>query len=347
MDVIKDLAYYETHVEEFDKLSGEEQDKLTTDVGGDDTIGGEGGKGDEVVVVKEKEDEVVVDPTLDADGNKIVVDPELDADGKPVELEKVIISKSGKEEIPYSRLEEQEEKVRQLTEELAANKGTMETLKTDLAEAKLADEETGGDEAQKLIVSEFAKDYPSLSEAVNLLIGGRVDELEAKINSVVDEKIKPLEDSSAANAQETHLALIAEKHPDYAEIVSSGKLERFIDSLPSYMQGPTRDLLTPGSTGGNSAQIIELFDNYKLANPAEAAPDKTEAEKKAAKVEANKKIAAAKEKETVPDSLSEINGSAPFTTENERLAVMTDGQLSDSFAGKSPKQIEEALNKML
>lgn len=333
--VIKDDQYFMEHQEEWDNLSDADRDKFATD----GVLSVEADTDTELEAKSEAGSDAEAAAATDKKDDPPVVDPEKKPEAEP---EKVLLAKDGKNIIPYSELEDSRAEVIKLQGIIDDNKPVVDQLKVDLEAAKAVDEKAGNTAEQEKILGEFKDDYPGIYAPIEKLMGSKVADLEQKITDLsekFDSDIKPLKDGAVKNAQAEHDSLILGAHSNFQEIADSGKLAEWIDKQPAIMQRAYLDV----TKNGSAQDVIELFDAYKEANPAEAAPSKESAKEAAKKAEA---IAAGVE-DKEPGSLSEVPGGKVHVNEAEAMQSESGQKLMGRFEGKTPDQINKMMDQAL
>jgi len=288
-------------------------------------------------------------------------DTEVEAEEE--EKEPVVMAKDGKHTIPYSELENAREAVKSSKAEVETLKTEAETLKqqleelqgkTDVAEqlkeAQAIDAETGKtDEVDKLL-SDLRDTDPELAEIFDkrdMSHREQIRALEGKIEGLtktITDKLAPFESSMEDMAEDSHFKAITDAHSDFDQIIDSGELERFVNTVPSFMRGEYQRVFA----NGTSQEVIDLVQSYKdikgIATPS------SETGKVPSKEEAEKIIADAEEKASgkTPTSLSEVPaGSNAHHDPAEAMHNMSSMKLLQMFEGKTIEQIHDLMNRAL
>lgn len=264
----------------------------------------------------------------------------------------VVLAKDGVHHIPYGTLEkarqgeqhwkaQAEANQRELEElkaqaEQRADAGVAPTKQDNMVAAAQAAIESG--EATAAMFGDFSEEA---------LAAGIAKLIDARVESKVDEALKPLREREAATAKsaeeaafKAHMGVILEAHPDAVSVNQSTQLQDWIKAQPSYAQAGIRHTLAQG----DAKAVIEVFDQYKAAtkppapSPAPSTPDP--------KAVAQAAIAAAKT--AIPETLSGIpGGRAGATSVHEQLEAMDGPTLGNAMAGMTQAQIESYLNRNL
>jgi len=145
----------------------------------------------------------------------------------------------------------------------AANKRA-EEAEAKLAEALKAKGETPTlpDGASEEDLEAFFKEYPDLESPFRALARKEAEALVDERLQKITPKIESIEQRSQADDTKAHFDAIAEKHPDFSEIVESGKLEAWINAQPAFL----REGLQRVAQSGSASEVIEMFDSYKRVN---------------------------------------------------------------------------------
>lgn len=356
--LIKNDLYYMEHPAEFEAMSGDEGAMSKFLAGEYEPVTVDTDEAATKAAAEEAAKKKVAD---DAAAAAAKTDKAPATDDDP---EKVIQAKDGKNVIPYSELEKSREETKKANEEVIRLEGivtdnaeAISTLKANMEAAKLLDEGGGGSstDEQDKVLEDFKKDYSEISEAVELLIGTQVgaklDTIETALQGLKEQNEKTVAANDATEANLNHAQAILDAHPDFQSIIDDGKLSDWIEKQPSLV----REGLTKITSDGDTSQIIQLFQDFKDANPDHA---KTEAEKdvvlspeeQKVKDEEAKKIAAKKIKDAeveTPASLSDIAGGAVHHDESEAMQAMNGQALLGKFEGKSHEQIFALMDKVL
>ena len=157
------------------------------------------------------------------------------------------------------------------TEELAAEALTAENarLKADLqartteptAEQKAAAEaaKTEREKAEKEW-KDFEKDW---AEPAAMMLKMH-SSLVTQFQSMLQQAIAPLMAANTQTAEEKFKSAVEEKHSDGFELIRTGAVDKWIDTLPSYQKAGAAKILESGTP----KEVIELLDAYRAVNPA-------------------------------------------------------------------------------
>lgn len=169
-----------------------------------------------------------------------------------------------------------------------------------------------------------------MREEIRAEMMGRIDRLEAKVT--------PIDEQREADATQAHYRAILDKHPDAGQIVGSKELNDWLSAQPEYLKAGYGAVLNEGS----AVEVNDVLDRFKRESGIAQAPADTNMD--ALRSAANAKAQQAKP--SVPLSLSDIPGARPPTDPNDVLRSQTGAQLVESFAGKTPEQINALLNQL-
>ncbi|SEF28500.1 hypothetical protein ABL840_26750 [Variovorax sp. NFACC27] len=275
------------------------------------------------------------------------------ASAEPDASNAVVLAKDGKHTIPYEKLVQAREgeqhwraqaetAQRQLTELQAraqqrADAGQAPTQTDNQVAAAQAAIDKGVDPA---IFGDFSEE--ALAKGIQTLVAQQVQE---QVQAQVGKAMAPYQQQHQLSAREAHYDAIYKAHPDADSMAESAELQRWIGAQPSYVQPTLRGVLEKGT----SAQVVELFNDFKKATAAPAAAPAAGASQAAAadpKAAAQAVIAAAAQ--AVPSSLSDIpGGRADALSPHERLAAMDPASMAEAMQGMSPEQIDAFLNRSL
>lgn len=270
-------------------------------------------------------------------------EPEQPA-AEPKDGEKpVIIAKDGVHTIEYEKLEIARDKAKLYKEQADISAAQVEKLNATIAELTApkedpADAEAAQEAADKAaaVIDDLKTNDPEIYEAVKVMLDTNFKVLETKFES--------LQESSEDTALDIHFNEIESAHGDFEKIIGDGTVEKWIETQPSYMQEPMKNVILSGT----SKEVIEMLTNYKDSLPA---PDDSDAAALVAKEIADKAaaaVAAAQGKKVIPNSLSAVPaGTQAHHDPNEvMLSKSPKGQI-DAYSGKSVSDIMDSMDKIL
>lgn len=247
------------------------------------------------------------------------------------EKEAVVLAKDGKHTIPFEELEKARQEARQWEQASREKDALIEQLKS----AQAQDEASGDTQATDELLESLREDYPMLADAMQKLVDMKVNEAVASVKR----DIEPLQQRAETTALEAHFDAIRKAHENYESIVDSGKLDEWAKALPSYARTGALRVIEEG----NAQEVIELLDAYKSATPAQPTPSKEDIAKKAQQAIDN-----AKDRNTVPRSLSDVpSGGIPASEELGSYTNMSDTALMGAFMNMDPNKINEKLARLL
>ena len=312
---MKNAEYYVEHPDEFDALSEEERMKLM--VSGFSAEEND----DEVEKKDEEEDE---EETEDA-----AEESEEESGEDAGEEEPVVVAKDGKTTIPFSELQEARQRAKEASELAARLQAELEAMKKP--EPPKQDEppqKTVKDlrrEAREALISgDMEKSADLDAQADELLIA----QAEARAMKLVE----PVKKSAEEQAEKAFYDAIRAVHPDFEQLIESGKIEAWIKSQPKIVQKAYMDVYESGT----ASEAIELLNMVK-GTVKEPEPDKEAAKAKIAKAKAKP-----------PASLSDVPASSTANVDEAEAMLEMDGlSLVNKFAGKSPDQINDMLARIM
>lgn len=322
--------YFEANPEEFAKLTGEQQDLI---IQGEEILGDSIG---EETTTEVKEPEVTDSPEKE----------ETQVDG--------ILAKDGKHYLPFEVLQQERQTTQELKtqlQEVQNQASQMQSMLAELQQAKEDDAGTGTTEAQQDVLAKYEGFFPDIAEDLKPYIEAMIAE---GIEKGSNAKLKDLEarldqvQEAAYNAwveseRNAHFKAIADKIPDHETIADSKEFLEWKDNLPGYLKEATQKVFEQGT----AQQVIEMYQAFK--RDTGAGKPKAVEETVNLKAEAENKISGIKK--PVPGSLGDIptGVAGEFSAEDEILKNpdATPAQLERLFMGKTSKQIDQMLAKVL
>ena len=173
----------------------------------------------------------------------------------------------------------------------------------------------------------------ALARGIQTLVDQRVNSM---VTAKLNEALAPLREQQAQGQTQAHYGAIYAQHPDADSIFQSVELADWIKAHPSYAQPALQAVLE----GGSTAQVNELFDNFKAATKVQTTP--TAGLKDAARA------AVAAAQPSIPASLSDIpGGRAGGGSVQEQLAAMDPISMANAMLGMSPEDRNEFLNRQM
>lgn len=128
--------------------------------------------------------------------------------------------------------------------------------------AQTADTTPSEDDFKKSLKDKYAdllEDYPELMDFISDVTTNKVQSVQKNFSDMVEQRINPIQNYVQQSSQTTQQQQVAAAHPDYAEIVSSGKLLAWANNLPAYAQRAFQQV----AADGTAEEIISLLDQYK------------------------------------------------------------------------------------
>lgn len=145
-------------------------------------------------------------------------------------------------------------------------------------------------------LEKLKKDYPDFTGPMWAVVEKALKKSQAavdsKIDTVVKEALKPIEERAANADRERHFSAIAAVHSDWKAVAASKEFNDWIESKPAYLKPGLKQVLDKGTAG----EINELLTDYKAfkAPPpdpvAEAAAKKKAEDEAAAEAKRKKKL---------------------------------------------------------
>ena len=312
---MKNAEYYVEHPDEFDALSEEERMKLM--VSGFSAEEND----DEVEKKDEEEDEEETEDTAE--------ESEEESGEDAGEEEPVVVAKDGKTTIPFSELQEARQRAKEASELAARLQAELDAMKkpeppkTDEPPPKTV-KDLRREAREALISGDMEKSADLDAQADELLI--------AQAEALAMKLVEPVKKSAEEQAEKAFYDAIRAVHPDFEQLISSGKVEAWIKSQPKILQKAYMDAYASETAS----------DAIELLNMVKGTAEKPEPDKEAAKA----KIAKAKAKP--PASLSDVPASSTANVDEAEAMLEMDGlSLVNKFAGKSPDQINAMLARIM
>lgn len=236
----KELTYDDAFDEAINFLHSDDETQDNADQKSEDT---------DAVVNEEKEDstdtqeDTSTEDTTEEDGTKSEVD-------KIKELEAL--------------LEKSEQRFRsfegRIKKELEARKEEELTRQQQFLNALKPQKEENKDELPKHL-QDLYNDLPEVASAVEELVKRRTKELEEAITKRFKEKLDPFIDNVTRQQISMQYNQIKAAHPDVDDVRESGKLEKWIETLPPVFQPSAIYVINHGT----AAEVISLLDQYKAS----------------------------------------------------------------------------------
>lgn len=261
---------------------------------------------------------------------------------EPTKDNAVLLAKDGVHTIPYEKLEQARQgeqhwkaQAEASQQELVALKaaaqarvdaGQAPTTTDNQVAAAQAAIEAGVDPD---IFGDFSEE--ALAKGIQTLVDQRVSSM---VTAKLHEALAPLREQQAQGEHQAHYSAIYARHPDADSIAQSVELEAWIKAHPSYAQPALRAVLD----GGSTAQVNELFDNFKAATKAPVTP--------AAGLKDAARAALASAQTVIPASLSDIPGGRVVgASVQEQLAAMDPISMANAMLDMSPEEQNKFLDR--
>ena len=258
----------------------------------------------------------------------------------------VLLAKDGVHTIPYEKLEQARQgeqhwkaQAEATQQELAALKAAAQ-VRADAGQAPTTQDNQVAAAQAAIEAGVDPEIFGDFSEAA--LAKGIQTLVEQRVNSIVTTKLNdalaPLREQQVQSQSQAHYGAIYARHPDADSMAESQELADWVAAQPSYAQPALQAVLE----GGSTAQVIELFDNFKAATKAPAAVAPAAGLKDAARA------AVAHAQPSIPSSLSDIpGGRAVGGSVQDQLAAMDPISMANAMLGMSPDAVQAFLNRKL
>ncbi len=287
-----------------------------------------------------------------------------DADTTDKEVEGAPIqSKSGAYTIPYQKLVDaraERDALREKVATLESQVAGLTTLQQQNLAAAQADAQNRADagRAQTQADENLAAATDAMTQGVDMSVFGdfseeaiargvaelnrrAIEQAQTQMRAEMDSRLAKVEKIAAEQyaraemtAQEAHEAAVLQVHPDAYDAVESAEFSAWHDSLPAFAKAGVEHAMSQGS----AQEIIEVLNAFRESS-GKPAPQQQQPTTPAAAPEAPKA--------RVPNSLSEVPGSAPVDEMQQTLAAAGNSNaLLDRMASMNPEQIDALLDRI-
>lgn len=106
---------------------------------------------------------------------------------------------------------------------------------------------------------QLSEEFPEIAEAVQELLDQRFNDASGMVKRAIDERINPLVADVSQQKVSSHLERILVKHPDAIALRQGGKLDAWINTMPTYAQHGARYIVNSGTAD----EVVALLDQYK------------------------------------------------------------------------------------
>lgn len=306
---MKDAEYYADHAEEFDALPEEERMNLL--------VSGFVGNDEQPVVNEE-----VGTPEPEITAEEDVAEPVVEQEEEPH-----VVAKDGKTKIPFSELQDAREAAKQwkeLAERYSAQLTQKEEIQNQEPSKSVRELRT---EARKALIEGDMEAAASLDEQADQLLIAQAEQRAIAL-------IAPIQKNAQEIAAKSFEDALRSVHPDYKEMIETGKIENWIASQPKIVQKAYMEVYE----SGNVEDSIALLSLVKEASkPVEQKPNESLAA-----------AAIAKAKTKVPSSLSEVPAGTHAPVDEIEAFLQKDGMgMVEYFNGKTQDQINTILAKLM
>jgi len=249
-----------TEEEEFDAAFDEAFDKIiedTSEEGSGDDDGTETSDGEADKQEGSQED------TSGEDHKEPQKEPKTEPEGTPASSDQNYqeLYESAKVEIETLKGE-----ISSLNQKMKSWEGriTKANERAEEAEKKLKDKPSGDKELDDVqeddeSVKNFMEEFPDFKKPI-VAIAKKVAKqmIESELKDIKP-SIEQVKETVKRSDTEIHFGKIRTAHPDYADIYKSGKLTKWIEEQPSFIQSKLNEVVD----NGKAEDIIEMFNLYK------------------------------------------------------------------------------------
>ena len=107
---------------------------------------------------------------------------------------------------------------------------------------------------------QFMTDFPELADPIAKMIRKEAEKIvEDRVGTLKKEEIEPLANTARNTEAERHQKAIQDAHPNFQEMISSGQVQSYIDSLPTMYRNEAERVVESGDTN----EVIELLNEVK------------------------------------------------------------------------------------
>ncbi len=271
---------------------------------------------------------------------------ETEVEGAP------ILSKSGAYTIPYEKLAEAREgrkaaldRVAQLEQQVAAlTSQQQQNLATAQADAQ---DRAAAGQSQTAADANLAAATQAMESGVDIAIFGdfseealangvaelnrrAMEQIRAEMRETIRREFAPLREQEAKTATQSHYDAIYSAHPDADEIVDSTEFAAWRNSLPAF----ARAGVDTAMKGGSAQEVVEVFNAFRGIAKQQPQPNTARNAPEALPLR-------------VPNSLSDVPGSAPTDAAAQTLAIAgNSGALLDRMSSMTAAQIDALMDKI-
>jgi len=174
---------------------------------------------------------------------------------REIELEEELAKERHKNATWDGRISAANERAKKAEEELAKVQKAKESGKTKSTD-NLPEEDAK-------VVEDFISEFPDLHKPIVALVK---KELLPIIGQLIDDRVGSIEPQVTSikarmeeNTAEAHFRKITNAHEDWKTILSSGELDKWISSKPTYIQKALNNI----KAEGKAEEVIDMFSQYK------------------------------------------------------------------------------------
>jgi len=180
----------------------------------------------------------------------------------------------------------------------------LEALKSSQKDKSQSDDALPEGENELDIVKEFTDEFPALKAPIELMIKQEAKKIVKESLKDVAPQMQQVQDTLAESSNQAHLSAITNAHSDWTTIRDTGKLQKWIDVQPSFLQKSLQKVYESGDT----QEVIEMFSAYKKANSINQNRETAETKKKAEKLLAVKHQTGGPPKQKVKAAKDDFDG---------------------------------------
>jgi len=167
--------------------------------------------------------------------------------------------------------------IAQVTAERDTLKKTVEDLSKKKEDKKDADKDSASEDdltaEQKALLERYDTEFDTVSKMEGIKREKELKKLEKKIRADydkriedlqtrLDSKVKPIEESLQKTDENEHFKFIKSGHPDFEIYRDDGSILTWIETKPKYLQ----DALKKTYNEGSAADVVELITDFKREN---------------------------------------------------------------------------------
>lgn len=137
--------------------------------------------------------------------------------------------------------------------------GQYQELKQQVSHSKKEQEKAKQEFVEPEAFKNLREDWPEVAEALDAILSAKLEHTKSNFESVISEKVKPVEYAINNYVVDSHVAAIQRAHPDVIDIVASGELDAWQATLSPWEQRGVQMV----RDAGTAEEVIELLNQYK------------------------------------------------------------------------------------